>query len=52
MDRFTPVVLTLVIANSHEEEISNPDASFTEMKVKLFTFCDKLIAAYESNDYQ
>jgi len=49
---FTPEVLALLIANSHEEVIQNPDASFSEMNDKLFTFCDKLMAAYERNNHQ
>lgn len=47
---FTPEVLALLIANSHEDKIQNPDADFTDMNDKLFTFCDKLIAAYAGNN--
>ncbi|WP_343673982.1 glutamine amidotransferase [Chitinophaga sp.] len=46
---FTPEVLALLIANSNEDVIHNPDTDFTDMNDKLFTFCDKLIAAYAGN---
>ncbi|WPQ60514.1 glutamine amidotransferase [Chitinophaga sancti] len=47
---FTPEVMDLLIANSNEDDIQNPDADFSDMNDKLFTFCDKLIAAYAGNN--
>jgi len=49
---FTPEVLAGLIANSQEEDVQHADASFTAMNDKLFTFCDKLMAAYERNNHQ